>query len=59
MSSQNGALLQADHVVKYFPIKRGILIQREVAQVHAVDDVSLEIQRGETIGLVAKERATA
>ena len=55
MSSQNGdLLLQAEHVMKYFPIKRGILIQREVAQVHAVDDVSLEIRRGETIGLVGE-----
>src|ERR671938_1269135 len=55
MSSQNGdLLLQAEHVVKYFPIKRGILIQREVAQVHAVDDVSLEIRQGETLGLVGE-----
>jgi oligopeptide transport system ATP-binding protein len=55
MSSQNGGpLLQAEHVVKYFPIKRGILFQREVARVHAVDDVSLEVQQGETLGLVGE-----
>ena len=55
MSSRDrGPLLEAQHVVKYFPIKRGILIQREVAQVHAVDDVSLEVQRGETLGLVGE-----
>src|SRR5437870_9124344 len=54
MASAAGPLLQAEHVVKYFPIKRGILIQREVAQVHAVDDVSLEVQRGETLGLVGE-----
>jgi oligopeptide transport system ATP-binding protein len=56
VSSQNsgGPLLQAEHVVKYFPIKRGVLIQREVARVHAVDDVSLEIRKGETIGLVGE-----
>jgi len=47
-------LLQAEHVIKYFPIKRGIVIQREVARVHAVDDVSLEVQRGETLGLVGE-----
>jgi oligopeptide transport system ATP-binding protein len=49
-----GPLLDAEHVVKYFPIKRGVLIQREVAQVHAVDDVSLEVRRGETLGLVGE-----
>src|SRR5256886_17317656 len=54
MASPSGPLLQAEHVIKYFPIKRGILIQREVAQVHAVDDVSLEVQRGETLGLVGE-----
>jgi oligopeptide transport system ATP-binding protein len=48
------AILQAQHVVKHFPIKRGILIQREVAKVHAVDDVTLEIQSGETLGLVGE-----
>jgi peptide/nickel transport system ATP-binding protein len=55
VSTQNGGpLLQAEHVVKYFPIKRGVLIQREVARVHAVDDVSLEINKGETLGLVGE-----
>jgi oligopeptide transport system ATP-binding protein len=55
MSATNGdVLLQGEHVVKYFPIKRGILLQREVARVHAVDDVSLEIRRGETLGLVGE-----
>src|SRR5947207_8793491 len=54
MASAAGPLLQAVHVIKYFPIKRGILIQREVAQVHAVDDVSLEVQLGETLGLVGE-----
>jgi oligopeptide transport system ATP-binding protein len=55
VSTNGGApLLQAEHVVKYFPIKRGVLIQREVAQVHAVDDVSLEIRQGETLGLVGE-----
>src|SRR5437763_590793 len=44
----------AEHVFKYFPIKRGILIQRTVAQVHAVNDVSLEVRRGETLGLVGE-----
>ena len=35
-------LLEVRHVKKYFPIRSGIM-QREIARVHAVDDVSLEI----------------
>jgi len=47
-------LLRADHLKKYFPIKSGILIQREIARVHAVDDVSFELRAGETLGLVGE-----
>jgi oligopeptide transport system ATP-binding protein len=47
-------LLRVDHLKKYFPIKSGILIQREVARVHAVDDVSFELRAGETLGLVGE-----
>jgi oligopeptide transport system ATP-binding protein len=55
VSSENGgSLLQAEHVVKYFPIKRGVLFEREVARVHAVDDVSFEVRSGETLGLVGE-----
>jgi oligopeptide/dipeptide ABC transporter ATP-binding protein len=46
-------LIRAEHVKKYFPIRKGIL-QREVARVHAVDDVSIEVRAGETIGLVGE-----
>jgi peptide/nickel transport system ATP-binding protein len=47
-------LLSAEHVKKYFPIKEGIFVQREVNRVHAVDDVTFEIRRGETLGLVGE-----
>lgn len=46
-------LLRAQNIKKYFPIRKGLLM-REVAQVKAVDDVSLEIRRGETLGLVGE-----
>src|SRR6185436_160285 len=46
-------LLQVKNLKKYYPI-RGGLFSREVARVHAVDDVSFTIQKGETLGLVGE-----
>jgi oligopeptide/dipeptide ABC transporter ATP-binding protein len=53
-SQEDGVLVRADDVRKYFPIRSGIVIQHEVARVHAVDGVSLEVRRGETLGLVGE-----
>jgi oligopeptide transport system ATP-binding protein len=50
----NAPLLEVTDLVKHFPIKRGILIDREVDQVRAVDGVSFRIERGETLGLVGE-----
>ncbi len=47
-------LLQVDHLVKYFPITRGIIFQKQVGAVHAVDDISFDIHKGETLGLVGE-----
>ncbi len=47
-------LLRVDNLVKHFPITRGIVIQRQVGAVHAVDGVTFEIRRGETFGLVGE-----
>jgi oligopeptide transport system ATP-binding protein len=47
-------LLDVKHLVKHFPIKEGLLIDREVAAVHAVDDCSLTLHEGETLGLVGE-----
>jgi oligopeptide transport system ATP-binding protein len=48
-----GPLVEIKNVKKYFPIRKGVL-QREVARVHAVDDVTFAVNAGETIGLVGE-----
>jgi oligopeptide transport system ATP-binding protein len=50
----SGPLLEVTDLVKHFPIKRGILIDREVDQVRAVDGVGFRVERGETLGLVGE-----
>jgi oligopeptide/dipeptide ABC transporter ATP-binding protein len=47
-------LVSVEHLKVFFPIKQGIVIDREVARVHAVNDVTLSIAEGETLGLVGE-----
>ncbi len=49
----NTDLMQVQHLKKYFPVRAGIM-QRVVAQVQAVDDVSFSIKKGETLGMVGE-----
>src|SRR5258708_6724845 len=51
--STNGNLLEVRQLRKHFPIKRGVLA-RVVDHVKAVDGISFEIGRGETLGLVGE-----
>jgi peptide/nickel transport system ATP-binding protein len=47
-------LVEVRDLVKHFPITSGILIQRQVGAVHAVDGVSFDVMRGETLGIVGE-----
>jgi peptide/nickel transport system ATP-binding protein len=54
--STNGAgpLVELEGLKLYFPIKSGVVLDRHVGDVRAVDDVTLTIRRGETLGLVGE-----
>jgi oligopeptide/dipeptide ABC transporter ATP-binding protein len=47
-------LVRVDHLKKYFPVTKGLILQRVVGHVQAVDDISFEINRGETLSLVGE-----
>ena len=47
-------LLRVENLVKYFPVQSSALFRRDREFVHAVDGVSLEVRRGQTLGLVGE-----
>jgi oligopeptide/dipeptide ABC transporter ATP-binding protein len=49
----NGTLLEVEHVKQHFPIRKGLL-NRVAGHVHAVDDVTFTLAKGETLGLVGE-----
>jgi len=50
-------LYAAEHVKVLFPIRKGLLVDRVVGHVHAVNDVTLHLDEGETLGIVANRGA--
>jgi oligopeptide/dipeptide ABC transporter ATP-binding protein len=56
--SSNGGdgtpLLDVEHLRILFPIKSGLIVDRQIGQVHAVDDVSFQLKEGETLGIVGE-----
>ena len=48
------SLVSVEHLEQHFSVKEGVVFDREVARVHAVDDVSFELGEGETLGLVGE-----
>ncbi len=47
-------LVEVTDLVKHFPVKAGLLVDREVDQVRAVDGISFSVVRGQTLGLVGE-----
>ncbi|MBC7252065.1 MAG: dipeptide ABC transporter ATP-binding protein [Anaerolineae bacterium] len=52
--TEDNVLVRVEHLKKYFPITRGIIFQRQIGAIKAVDDISFDIRRGETLGLVGE-----
>jgi ABC-type oligopeptide transport system ATPase subunit len=46
LADGNGGLVAVENLKMWFPIKSGLLLDRHVGDIKAVDDVTLEIQRG-------------
>ena len=53
-TSQDDVLVSVQDLQMYFPVRSGIVFQRKIADIKAVDGVSFEIRRGETLGLVGE-----
>lgn len=54
MQEQRKALVEVDHLNMWFPVTKGALLKRKVADFKAVNDVSFTIHEGETLGLVGE-----
>ena len=54
MAAERVPLVEVRRLKKYFPITRGVIIQRHIGDIRAVDDVSFDIYKGETLGLVGE-----
>jgi peptide/nickel transport system ATP-binding protein len=52
--SADGSLVAVDDLRVWFPIRSGVVLDRHVGDIKAVDGVSFEIRRGETLGLVGE-----
>lgn len=54
MNGEAEVLLEVANLKKYFPVKQGMVLQRHIGDVKAVDGVSFNVRRGETLGLVGE-----
>ncbi|WP_066373673.1 ABC transporter ATP-binding protein [Herbidospora mongoliensis] len=54
MAPQGDPILEVRDLVKHFPLTQGIVLKRQVGAIKAVDGVSFELNRGETLGVVGE-----
>jgi oligopeptide transport system ATP-binding protein len=54
MSAPQPHLVRVENLKKYFPVRRGLVFERQVGDVRAVDGVTFTIEKGETLGLVGE-----
>ena len=54
IEDSNQTVIQLDNCQKYFPVTKGLILQRSIGQVKAVDGISLQIREGQTYGLVGE-----
>ncbi|MEU7132159.1 dipeptide ABC transporter ATP-binding protein [Streptomyces sp. NPDC046261] len=54
MRADGEPILEVRELVKHYPLTRGVLFRKQVGAVHAVDGVSFDLRRGETLGIVGE-----
>lgn len=50
----NNSILTVKNLKKYFPLKKGLIFERESGYIKAIDDISFNVRKGETLGLVGE-----
>ena len=54
MTAEKTILLNVKNVKKHFPVTRGIVFQKQIGTLKAVDGISFDVFKGETLGLVER-----
>ena len=54
MAPTSESILEVRDLVKYFPLTQGVVFKRQIGAIKAVDGVSFDLHRGETLGIVGE-----